>query len=124
MANSACRFNALAMEVIKPPKEMVPPFLRMAYIWVNMKGTGLILRLVRQPCKNSNSRAFTLFEFSRPNIVHARRYLKIRMAGLWILEAKIPSKEVTVTFDNLFQKVNASSAYSATQGVSQMAPSR
>jgi hypothetical protein len=45
------------------------------------------------------------------------------MAGLWIFEAKIPTKEVTFTLDNRFQKVNDSSAHLASKGVSQITPS-
>jgi hypothetical protein len=45
------------------------------------------------------------------------------MAGLWMVEARIPSKEFIEVFDNLCQKENTSADQSESKGPSQIAPS-
>lgn len=108
VSSSVSSSKACAMEVMNPPNDMVPFFFTTVHICAIIKGTEFNLLCVRAAYKKRNSLTFNLFEFSRPKIVHANKSRKKCMAGLWVSEAKFPSKETMFWHVRFHHSWNAS----------------
>lgn len=108
VASSVSSSKARTMVVINPPNDMVPFFFTAEQMCAILKGTKFNLLCVRATYKKRNSLPFNLLEFSRPKIVHANKSQNTRMTGLWIYDAKFPSKETMLWPVRFLHSWNAS----------------